>query len=97
VWDKEENAMPYGYIGKVLWVDPSKGEFVDREIPEEYYRKFLTGYGLAAEILFDEMKPGADPLGPENILAVMSVEILRHAFNLREGIARFKTLESGSL
>ena len=64
--------MPYGYMGKVLWVDLSKGKFIDRQIPEEYYRKFLTGYGLAAKILFDEMKPGADPLGPDNILAVMS-------------------------
>ncbi len=64
--------MQYGYMGKVLWVDLSKREFIDRVIPEDYYRKFLTGYGLAAKILFDEMKPGADPLGPENILAVMS-------------------------
>lgn len=89
--------MPYGYMGKVLWADLSKGEFVDREMPEEHYRKFLTGYGQAAKILFDEMKPGDNPLGPENILAVMGVETLRHAFNLLEGIARFKTLESGSL
>jgi aldehyde:ferredoxin oxidoreductase len=64
--------MPYGYMGKVLWVDLSKGDIKEKVIPEEYYRKFLTGYGLAAKILFDEMKPGVDPLGPENILAVMS-------------------------
>lgn len=64
--------MPYGHMGKVLWVDLSRREFIDRVIPEDYYKKFLTGYGLAAKILFDEMKPGADPLGPDNILAVMS-------------------------
>ena len=31
-------------------------------------RKYLGGRGLAAKILFDELAPGIDPLGPENKL-----------------------------
>jgi aldehyde:ferredoxin oxidoreductase len=35
-------------------------------------KKFLGGRGLASKYLFDEVKPGADPLGPRNKLIFMS-------------------------
>jgi aldehyde:ferredoxin oxidoreductase len=35
-------------------------------------RKFLGGSGLATKYLFDELKPGVDPLGPENKLIIMT-------------------------
>ncbi|OLS32260.1 MAG: hypothetical protein HeimAB125_10820, partial [Candidatus Heimdallarchaeota archaeon AB_125] len=34
--------------------------------------KFIGGKGLGAKILYDELKPGIDPLGPENIILFMT-------------------------
>jgi aldehyde:ferredoxin oxidoreductase len=62
----------FGYMGKILWVDLQTGAITEEVIPDEYYEKFLSGYGLAAKIIFDRQKPGADPLGPDNIFCIMS-------------------------
>ncbi|MCK4439120.1 aldehyde ferredoxin oxidoreductase family protein, partial [Candidatus Bathyarchaeota archaeon] len=35
---------------------------------EEIAKKFIGGRGLAVKLLWDELPPGADPLGPENII-----------------------------
>lgn len=62
-----------GYTGRVLRIDLSKGKI--RVIDDEYqneYERFIGGSGLAARILFDEVKPGVDPLGPENKLVFMA-------------------------
>lgn len=64
--------MGNGYMGRILWVNLTTGEFRDEQIPDQIYKKFLSGYGLAAKVIFDHQKPGVDPLGPENIFAVMS-------------------------
>lgn len=66
------NKTTYGYMGKILWVNLTEGTITEEVIPDEYYEKFLCGYGLAAKIIFDRQKPGAEPLGPDNILALMS-------------------------
>ncbi|MDF2629988.1 MAG: aldehyde ferredoxin oxidoreductase [Symbiobacteriaceae bacterium] len=60
--------MPKGFMGKVLWVDLTAREVVEETLPDLIYRQFLGGYGLGAKLLFDRMAPGADPLGPDNIL-----------------------------
>lgn len=39
-----------------------------QKFSESDARKYLGGRGLAAKILFDELRPGIDPLGPENKL-----------------------------
>jgi aldehyde:ferredoxin oxidoreductase len=57
---------------KILRVDLSSGSFKDEIIPEEVCRKFIGGRGLAEKILWDELKPGVDPLSPENILIFMT-------------------------
>jgi aldehyde:ferredoxin oxidoreductase len=60
--------MPNGYTGKILWVDLTTGTFRVEEPPEDIYRKYLGGYGLGAYYIYSRMKPGCDPLGPDNIL-----------------------------
>jgi aldehyde:ferredoxin oxidoreductase len=62
----------YGVNGKILWVDLTNKSFKEEAIPEEIYRKYLTGYGLGVYILNREMKGGEDPLGPDNILGVIT-------------------------
>ena len=64
--------MSGGYMGKVLWVDLSTGKLKDKVINDQYARKFIGGYGFGARELFDKMKAGDDPLGPENILGFMT-------------------------
>ncbi len=64
--------MGNGYMGKVLHVDLSSGTCREERIAPETYEKFLSGAGLAAKVLFDTIPPGADPLGPDNVLGFAS-------------------------
>jgi len=67
-----EVTMGKGYIGKVLFVDLTKGGFKEEIIPDEVYEKYLSGTGLASYLLYDRIPAGADPLGPKNIFGLMS-------------------------
>ncbi len=63
--------MPYGYWGKILWIDLSTGR-IDAEKPsDEIYRRYLGGYGLGVHYLYERMAPGTDPLGADNILGFL--------------------------
>jgi aldehyde:ferredoxin oxidoreductase len=62
--------MPNGYNGKILHVDLSSSKFTVEEPSEEFYRTYLGGSALNLYYLLKEMPAGADPLGPENILAL---------------------------
>ena len=64
--------MSKGYMGKILWVDLSKGEIREEVIPDEIYESYLSGMGLAAYLLYNRIPAGADPLGPDNILGFVS-------------------------
>ena len=57
-----------GYLEKILRVNLSGGKITIEKLKEETQKKYLGGSGLAARILYDELKPGIDPLGPENKL-----------------------------
>ncbi len=58
----------YGWNGRFLRVNLSKQKAVVREYDAAMARNFLGGRGFAAKILWDELKPGVDPLSPENRL-----------------------------
>lgn len=59
--------MIYGYAGKILHIDLTKGK-IDVETPkEEFYRKWLGGNGIIIKNLYDGMKKGTDPLSPEAV------------------------------
>lgn len=62
--------MAHGYHGKILHVDLSNSKFHVEEPDEAFYRKYLGGSALALYYLLKEMPPGADPLGPENVLVL---------------------------
>ena len=64
--------MAGGYMGKLLFVDLSSGSIKEEALDEDVARKYLGGYGLGAKVLFDRMKPKADPLGPENMLGFVT-------------------------
>ncbi|MGB2855966.1 MAG: aldehyde ferredoxin oxidoreductase N-terminal domain-containing protein, partial [Dehalococcoidia bacterium] len=62
----------FGGHGKILRVNLSEGKVSQEDIPEDLFDKFLTGAGLATHYLFREVPKGAEPLGPENELIVMT-------------------------
>jgi len=55
-----------GYAGKQIRVDLNKWEARVEPVSPEISRKFLGGVGYAAKLLYDELPPGIDPLGPQN-------------------------------
>jgi aldehyde:ferredoxin oxidoreductase len=60
-----------GYTGKLLRVDLSNRKSKIEDIPDRLLKDFLGGRGLAVKYLFSELKPGVDPLGPDNKLLFM--------------------------
>ena len=52
---------------KIAYVDLSTGEIETRKIPEGIRRKFLGGRGIDMYLLYNHIKPGCDPLGPDNV------------------------------
>ncbi|HEX9015923.1 MAG TPA: aldehyde ferredoxin oxidoreductase family protein [Chloroflexota bacterium] len=63
--------MPLGYYGKILRVNLSNGSITVDEPDETFYRRFLGGASMAAYYLLKELKPGIDPLGPDNKLLML--------------------------
>ena len=59
-------------MGKVLFVDLSTGTLKDEVLDNKLSRDFIGGYGLGARIIYSRQKGGADPLGPENTLGLLS-------------------------
>ena len=57
-----------GYTGKILRINLSSKSSKEEPLPEEMAQNFLGGAGFGIKHLFDEVKPGTDPLGPENKL-----------------------------
>ena len=55
-----------------MWVNLTTGTCTSEEIPDAVYRQYLSGLGLAAYVLSRHIPRGADPLGPNNILAFVS-------------------------
>ena len=57
-----------GWIGKVLRVNLTRGDYKIESLHPALARDFIGGRGLASKILCDEVDPAVDPLGPENKL-----------------------------
>ena len=64
--------MGNGFMGKYLVVNLTDGSTETVELPEGFYKKYLTGYGLGAAIIAERQKPGIDPLAPESHLGFCS-------------------------
>jgi len=59
-------------MGKLLFVDLARGELKDEALSEELCRQFIGGYGIGARIIYNRQKAGVNPLGPENILGILT-------------------------
>ncbi len=57
--------MPFGYHGRYLRIDVSRGVGEYVPLDEMVLRQYLGGSGLGVRLLLDEGAPGFDPLSPE--------------------------------
>jgi len=55
-------------MGKVLRVDLTKGETETEELSKDWCKLYIGQTGFGARILWEELQPKRDPLGPDNIL-----------------------------
>jgi len=60
----------YGYAGKILYVDLSRGEAVSRDLPADLAKAFIGARGFGARLLWDLLPSGADPLSPDSVLVL---------------------------
>jgi aldehyde:ferredoxin oxidoreductase len=59
-----------GWMGSILRVNLTSKTYKKESFTEEFAKTWVGGRGFAVKFLYDELKPGIDPLGPENKLVV---------------------------
>ncbi len=64
--------MANGYMGSILNVDLTEGKIETEKLDDDLCRDFIGGYGIGAKLLYDRIPAGADPLGPDNILGILT-------------------------
>jgi aldehyde:ferredoxin oxidoreductase len=61
-----------GYTGKILRINLSDQSVKEEALPLEIARDYIGGSGFGIKYLFDEVKAGMNPLGPDNKLIFAS-------------------------
>jgi aldehyde:ferredoxin oxidoreductase len=63
--------MAAAFTRRVLHVDLAEGRLEVETPPESFYRMYLGGSAMGLHYLLQMLKPGVDPLGPDNVLTMM--------------------------
>jgi len=63
--------MPFGYAGRILHVDLTRGTLEVEEPSESFYRKYMGGSLMGMYYILKEMPVGVEPLAPESVLTLM--------------------------
>ncbi|MCU0604859.1 MAG: aldehyde ferredoxin oxidoreductase family protein [Desulfobacterales bacterium] len=64
--------MANGLMGKMLNVDLTSGGITEEPLDPSICRDYVGGYGLGARLLYERIPKGADPLGPQNVLGLLT-------------------------
>ena len=56
----------YGYAGRILHIDLTNRKSWTERKPEDWYKTYIGGVSMAARLLWENIKPGCDPLSPDN-------------------------------
>ena len=64
--------MPFGYTGVILHVNLTNGSLETESPDEAFYRKYMGGSAMGVYYVLREVPRGADPLGPDNVLALFT-------------------------
>jgi len=62
----------FGYAGKIVFVNLSSGEINKDELDEKTRHDYIGGYGIGSRILYSRQKGGVNPLGPDNMLGLLT-------------------------
>jgi len=63
-------SLKGGYHEKILKVDLSKGSIVRSDVSDAFALKYIGGRGFGARLTWENLFPGLDPLGPENLVTI---------------------------
>jgi len=63
--------MATPFTRRILHVDLTTGRLTTESPPESFYRTYLGGSAMGLHYILKALKPGVDPLGPENVLTLM--------------------------
>ncbi len=61
-----------GYMGKILNVDLTNQKTEITDIDQQIAQNYIGGAGYATRLVYSDVPAGADPLGPENRLVLMT-------------------------
>ncbi|HMR65328.1 MAG TPA: aldehyde ferredoxin oxidoreductase N-terminal domain-containing protein, partial [Anaerolineae bacterium] len=56
------------YLEKILHVDLTERRSWVRKLEASFLAQYLGGVGLGTRLLYNNLPPGVDPLGPENVM-----------------------------
>jgi len=59
-----------GYFKKILEIDLTSGTGRALELSDRFILKYIGGRGFGAKLVWDNLRPGLDPLSPDNIVVV---------------------------
>jgi len=59
-----------GYAGNILHVDLTKNEVKKEPVAPELAKAFLGGLGFSVKLAYEHIKPGIEPLSPENTIII---------------------------
>lgn len=58
----------HGYAGNILYVDLTSKTIKKEKLSEELIRNYIGNIGINTKLAYDLVKPGSDPLSPENCI-----------------------------
>ncbi|WP_432665475.1 aldehyde ferredoxin oxidoreductase family protein [Wukongibacter baidiensis] len=58
----------YGYAGKFLDINLTSLEVKELKLDGELLNKYISGVGISTKLIYDNIEPDTDPLGPQNVL-----------------------------
>ena len=70
--------MLKGYAGTILRVNLTNGDVQKQPLPLNLTEEYLGGRGFVARVLFDELPPNTDPLGPKNLFIIATGPLSGH-------------------
>ena len=60
----------YGWMGKILRVDLTRGELREEDLDPKVAKDYIGGRGLGIYYMNKEVDPRVDPLSPDNIIVM---------------------------
>src|SRR3990172_4131301 len=67
----KEEGMGTTFTRRILHADLTAGRLTTESPPESFYRTYLGGSAMGLHYILKSLKPGIDPLGPDNVLTLM--------------------------